>query len=87
MKFLRLIPILFIFFGNFPYKNLVHAEIKNPDDYKVLSNNNKRLSISNVEFYINQGDKYIKNGDFDKAKDSYLDARTLAKQLAIFTPI
>ena len=30
MKFLKLIPILFIFFGVFPYKNLVHAEIKNP---------------------------------------------------------
>ena len=84
MKFLKLIPILFIFFGNFPYKNLVHAEVKNPKDYKVLSNNNKKLSISNVEYYLTQGDKFIKNGDFDKAKDSYLNARKLAKQLASF---
>jgi len=84
MKFLKLIPILLIFFGNFQYKNLVHAEVKNPKDYKVLSNDNKKLSISNVEYYLTQGDKFIKNGDFDKAKDSYLNARKLAKQLASF---
>ena len=84
MKFLKLIPILLIFFGNFPYKTLVHAEVKNPKDYKVLSNDSKKLSISNVEYYLKQGDKFIKNGDFDKAKDSYLDARKLAKQLASF---
>ena len=84
MKFLKVIPILFIFFGNFPHKNAVHAEIKNPKEYKVLSNEEGKLSISNVEYYIKQGDKYIKNGDFIKAKDSYLDARKLAKQLASF---
>ena len=84
MKFLKLIPILFLFSGNFAYKNFVHAEINNPKDYKALSNDNKKLSISNVEYYINQGDNFIKNGDFDKAKDSYLDARKLAKQLASF---
>ena len=84
MKFLKLIPILFIFFGNFPYKNIVHAEIKNPEDYKVLSNDSKKLSISTVEFFIKQGDKYINNEDFDKAKVYYLDARKLAKQLASF---
>ncbi len=84
MKFLKLIPIFFIFFGNVPYKNEVHAEIKNPKDYRVLSNESKKLSISNVEYLIKQGDKHIKNGDFDKAKDSYLDARKLAKQLASF---
>ena len=84
MKFLKLIPILFIFFGNFSYKNEVHADIKNPEDFRVLSNESKKLAISNVEYYIKEGDKYIKNGDFDKAKDSYLDARKLAKQLASF---
>ena len=84
MKFLKLIPIIFIFFGNFPYKNLVHAEVKNPEDYKVLTTNSKNLSITNVKYYLNQGDIFIKNGDFDKAKDSYLDARKLAKQLATF---
>ena len=84
MKFLKLIPIFLIFCGNLPYKNFVNAEVKNPKDYKVLSNDNKKISISNVEYYIKQGDKYIKNGDFDKAKDYYLDARKLAKQLASF---
>ena len=84
MKFLKLIPILFIFLGNVPYKNEVHAEIKNPEDFRVLSNESKKLSISNVEYFIKEGDKYIKNGDFEKAKDFYLDARKLAKQLASF---
>ena len=84
MKILKLIAILFIFFGNFPYKNFVNAEIKNPKDYKVLSNDNKKLSISNVEYYLQEGDEFIKKGDLDKAKDSYLDARKLAKQLATF---
>jgi len=84
MKFLKLIPIIFIFFGKLPYENVVHAEIKGPKDYKVLSNDSKKLSISNVKYFIEQGDKYIKNGDIDKAKDSYLNARKLAKQLASF---
>ena len=84
MKFLKLIPILFIFFGDILYKNEVHAEIKNPEDFRVLSDESKKLSISNVEYFINEGDKYIKNGDFEKAKDFYLDARKLAKQLASF---
>ena len=72
MKFLKLIPILFIFLGNVPYKNEVHAEIKNPEDFRVLSNESKKLSILNVEYFIKEGDKYIKNGDFEKAKDFYL---------------
>ena len=84
MKFLKLIPILFIFLGNVPYKNKVQAEIKNPEDFRVLSNESKKLSISNVEYFIKEGDKYIKTGDFEKAKDFYLDARKLAKQLASF---
>ena len=84
MKFLKLLTISFIFFGNVSYINEVHAEIKNPKDFKVLSNESKKLSISNVEYFIKEGDKYINNGDFEKAKDSYLDARKLAKQLASF---
>ena len=84
MKFLKIITLLFVFFGYIPNKNLVHAETKNPIDYKALSNSSKKLSVSNVEYYINQGDKFIKKGDIDKAKDSYLDARKLAKQLASF---
>ena len=84
MKFLNLIPILFIFTGVFSYENLVRAEVKNPKDYKVLSTTNKTLSIANVEDYLKQGDKFINSGDFDKAKDSYLAARELATNLASF---
>ena len=84
MKFLRLIPIFFIFFGNIPYKNEVYAEINSPKKYRVLSNESKKLSISKVEYFMKQGDRYIETGDFEKAKDSYLDARKLAKQLASF---
>jgi len=84
MKFLKLIPILFIFFGNVPLKNEVYAETKKPEDFRVLSNESKKLSISNVEYFIKEGDKYIKDGDFEQAKDLYLDARKLAKQLASF---
>ena len=84
MKFLKLIPVLFIFFGNVPYKNEVHAEIKNPEDFTVLSTTNKALSIANVKDYLRQGDNFIKSGDFDKAKGSYKDARKLATNLAAF---
>ena len=84
MKSLKLIPFLLIFFGLLPYENYVHAGSDSPNNYKVLSSNNKKLSIANVEFYLKQGDKFIKNGSFDKAKDSYLDARKLATQLASF---
>ena len=84
MKISRLIPILFIFFEIFSYKNLVYAGSENSKDYKVLSINNKKLSIANVEFYLKQGDEFIKNTDFDKAKESYLSARKLATQLASF---
>ena len=84
MKFLKLIPILFLFIGTYPHRNLVQADVNNPKDYKVLSNASKTLSITNVKYYIKQGDGFIENGDFDKAKDSYLDARKLAKQLASF---
>ena len=84
MRFLKLIPIFLVFLGIFPFDNLVRAEGENPKDYKVLSTTNKKLSIANVEYYLNEGDNSIKNGDFDKAKDSYLDARKLATQLASF---
>ena len=55
MKFLKLITILFIFFGNVPYKNEVHAETKYPEDFRVLSNESKKLSVSNVEYFIKEG--------------------------------
>ena len=84
MKFLKLIPILFIFLGNHPYEKLVYAGSENPNSYRVLSSTNKKLSIANVEFYLEKGDDFIKKGKLDEAKDSFLDARKLAKQLASF---
>ena len=84
MKFLKLIPILFIFTGVFSYENLIRAEVKNSNEYKVLSNTNKTLTIANVKDYLKQGDKYIISGDLDKAKAFYIDARELATNLASF---
>ena len=84
MQLVKFIPIVFIIFGIFPYENLVHAGSENPKNYKVLSAKNKNLSIDNVKYYLKEGDNYINNGDFDKAKESYLDARKLAKQIASF---
>ena len=84
MKFLQLIPIFLLLFGINPYKSLVHAEVKNAKDYKVLSSNNQKLSIAKVEYFLKQGDKSFKSDDFENAKDSYLAARNLATQLASF---
>ena len=84
MKFLKIITFLFVFFGLFPNKKLVQAGTEKSQNFKVLSINNQNLSIASVKYYLKEGDKFIKNGDFDKAKDLYLDARKLAKQLASF---
>ena len=84
MKFLRMIPIIFIFIGIPSYMNLSYAESKNPNEYKVLSSTNKKLSISDVQDYLNNGDKLAKDGDFEKAKETYDKARNLARQLAGF---
>ena len=53
MKFLKLIPIIFIFLGILPSSNLIYAEDKDPNSYKVLSNNNKKLTITNVPCDVN----------------------------------
>ena len=83
MKFLKLIPIIF-FLGTPTYINLSHAESLKPNEYKVLSSTNKKLSITDVEDYLTKGDNLVKNGDFEKAKQNYDKARNLAKQLAGF---
>ena len=84
MKFLKLISVIFIFFGIFPLSGSVYSESKNSSNYKVLSSKNKSFSIANVESYIVEGDKFLKIGDFDKAKESFKKARDLSKKLAIF---
>ena len=84
MKFLKIVPLIFIFLGIPPYMNLSYAESKNPNEYKVLSSTNKKLSISDVQEYLTKGDNHVKVGDFEKAKETYDKARDLAKQLAGF---
>ena len=84
MKFLKLIPLIFIFLGIIPSSNFIHAEGVDPNSYKVLSSNNKKLSITNVQAFINEGDAFIKNGNFEDAKSAYDNARDLAKKLAGF---
>ena len=46
----------FIFSGIFPFENSAQASAQNPKSYKVLSSNNKNLSIDNVKYYLKQGD-------------------------------
>ena len=84
MKFLKSVPIIFMFLGIFPFTNFVYAEGEDPNSYKILSTNNKKLSISNVQAYITEGDAFIEDGNFNEAKISYDNARNLAKQLAGF---
>ena len=84
MKFLKLIPIIFIYLGIFSPANTVYADGDDPNNYKVLSSSNKKLSITNVETFLRQGDVLIKASEFDKAKESFDKARNLAKQLAGF---
>ena len=84
MKFLKLIPILIIYMGIFPAQNFLYADVNDTNNYKVLSSTNKTLSITSVETFLRKGDDLIKNGEFDKAKESFDKARNLAKQLANF---
>ena len=84
MTFLKYIPILFISLSIFPSTDLVYASGKDPNTYKVLASSNKKLSITNVLNYLEKGDIFVKNGEFDKAKESFDKARNLAKQLAGF---
>ena len=84
MKFLNLIPIIFISLGIFSPANIVYADSDDPSNYKVLSSTNKKLSITNVETFLREGDALIKANELDKAKESFDKARNLAKQLAGF---
>ena len=100
MRFLKFITVFFVIFGIFPLTGCSNSERKeisndkvisrdnkkseNAKNYKVLSNSNKTLTITNVKNYLKEGDKLISNGDFEKAKKNYDMARNLAKQLAGF---
>ena len=84
MKLLKLISFVFIFFGVLPLTKSVFSESKDSTNYKVLSSSNKSFSIANVEAYIDEGENFVKIGDFEKAKDSFKKARNLSKKLAVF---
>ena len=84
MKFLKSISILLIFLVIPQSTDLVYASGEDPKTYKVLASSNKKLSIENVLDFLEKGDTFIKNGEIDKAKESYDKARSLAKQLAGF---
>ena len=62
MKLLRLIAFLFIFLGIFPSANFVSANANDPNNYKVLSENNKKLSITNVKAFLIEGRSLIDYG-------------------------
>ena len=70
MKFLKLIPVIFISLGIFSHTNTVCADGDDPNNYKILSTTNKKLSITNVETLLREGDNLIKSGEIEKAKDS-----------------
>ncbi len=84
MKFLKIIPVVFIFLGIQSFMNLSFAGSKNADEYKVLSSTNNKLSINDVQDFLTEGDNLVKNGDFDSAKQTYDKARNLARQLSGF---
>jgi len=84
MKFLKLFSYVFIFFSIFPLTRAVSSERNDSENYKVLSSSNSTFSISTVELNIIEGDKFIKKGDFEKAKESFKKARELSKKMAIF---
>ena len=83
MKFLKLI-LSFISLVIFCHINTVFAEGDDPTNYKIFSSSHKKLSITNVQSFLIDGDTQIKAGEIDKAKESFDKARNLAKQLAGF---
>ena len=56
MKILKLIPIIFISLGILSPTNSLYAEGDDPNNYKVLSSTNKKLSIANVQTFLIEGD-------------------------------
>ena len=84
MKLFKIIPISLLVAGTVSITPLILAENKNSESYKVLSSNNDNLSIKNVQLFLSEGDRLIKLGEFEKAKESYDKGRNLAKQLAGF---
>ena len=84
MKFFKIIPISFLIIGTLSQSQFLFAQDKRSESYKVLSNENNNLSIKNVQSFLNEGDLFINQGKFEKAKEYYDKGRNLAKQLSGF---
>ena len=70
--------------GTFSQSHFLFAESRSSESYKVLNDENDKLSVKNVQSFIEEGDRLIDNGKFEDAKDSYDKGRNLAKQLSGF---
>ena len=84
MKFFKLMSISLLVIGTFSQSHFLFAESRSAESYKVLNNENDKLSVKNVQSFIEEGDRLIDLGKFDKAKESYDKGRNLAKQLSGF---
>ena len=84
MKPLKFIILLLFSIGAFSSMDIAFADRQNPQNYKVLSSQNDKFSIINVQQFLDNGDEFIKAGNYKKAKDSYDKARNLARQLSGF---
>ena len=88
MKFFKLIPLSLLLCTTLSCTSseneIVLSENDSSSNYKVLSTENDKLSITSISNFLAEGDQYINEGDFDKAKDSYDKARNLAKQISNF---
>ena len=84
MKFFKIIPISLLVIGTLSQGQFLYAENKRAESYKVLNNENDKLSIKNVQLFLDEGDRLINVGKFEKAKNSYDKGRNLAKQLSGF---
>tara|TARA_Y100000589_G_scaffold192606_1_gene182384 strand:- start:786 stop:1304 length:519 start_codon:yes stop_codon:yes gene_type:complete len=84
MKFFKFIALATISLGSFGFTDFAMADSQNPQSYKVLSSKNDQFSVVNVKKFLDEGDEFIKKGNYEKAKVSYDKARNLAKQLSGF---
>ena len=84
MKLFKILPISLLVIGTFSNGHFLLAENKNSENYKVLSSENDTLSIKSVQIFLDEGDRLINRGEFEKAKSSYDKGRDLAKQLSGF---
>ena len=84
MKFLKIITFVLISIGAFSSVEVAFADRQKTESYKVLSSGNDKFSIVNVQNFLDLGDEFVKEGNYDQAKDSYDKARNLAKQLSGF---